>query len=119
MIKAFKRYPPCAIWRLSQRSLVAEGAAVAQASGVQLAEDTVARIVAVVQHFPPQVRSSQYDDLVAGRRWELEVLNGTIVRLGHACFALADAVSSLNNCCRIRQSKATKCDPATVSGHRS
>ena len=36
-----------------------------------------------------------------------------------ACYALADAVSSLNNCCSIRQLKATKCNPATVSGNRS
>jgi 2-dehydropantoate 2-reductase len=62
--------------------LITEGAAVANASGIPLTEDRVAHIVELVRHFPPQVRSSQYDDLVAGRRLELEALNGTIVRLG-------------------------------------
>ncbi len=64
------------------RGLVAEGAAVARASGVQLTEDVVDRAFAAMQHFPPQVRSSQYYDLEAGRRLETDALNGAIVRLG-------------------------------------
>lgn len=73
----------CAETQQLMRGLIVEGAAVARASGVPLAEEIVTQTLATVQHFPPQVRSSQYYDLVAGRRLELDALNGTIVRLGH------------------------------------
>jgi 2-dehydropantoate 2-reductase len=55
---------------------------VARAGGVGLADDCVERAVATAEGFEPWARGSLYADLVAGRRLELEALNGTVVRLG-------------------------------------
>src|SRR5437762_2197091 len=59
-----------------------ETAAVARAMRVPLAADCVPRLLEVLSRFDPTARASQYHDLVAGRRLELESLNGTTVRLG-------------------------------------
>ena len=37
---------------------------------------------AVLRGLGPQIRGSLYYDLAAGRRLEIETLNGTVVRLG-------------------------------------
>ena len=64
------------------RGAMAEVAAVARACGVDLPADVVDRAFAVVSRYPPTMRASMANDLEAGRRLELEALNGTVVRLG-------------------------------------
>ena len=62
------------------RQLVAEVAALAAAEGVSLGEDVVDRLVSFAEALEPSARSSLHDDLVAGRRLELEALHGTAVK---------------------------------------
>ena len=64
------------------RGLLDETEAVARAHGVPLPADAVKSALAAVRAVEPSRRSSMYTDLVAGRRLELEALNGTLVRLG-------------------------------------
>jgi 2-dehydropantoate 2-reductase len=61
-----------------------EAAAVGRAEGVPLADDAVERWYQPLAAFPPGLYGSMYHDLAAGRRMELEGLNGTVVRLGEA-----------------------------------
>jgi 2-dehydropantoate 2-reductase len=61
-----------------------EVVAVGRAEGVALPEDMVARLYSRFAALPPNVSGSMYQDVVAGRRLELEGLNGTVVRLGEA-----------------------------------
>ena len=69
--------------RQMMSEVMAEVAAVAVASGVPLPGDAVPRLLAYLErHMAPEARSSQLSDLQAGRRLELEYLNGTAVRLG-------------------------------------
>ncbi|SRR5579884_31081 len=63
------------------KGVMKEAALVAQASGVPLTDDAVKRCFALAQSFEPWARGSLYHDLAAGRRMELDVLNGTVVRL--------------------------------------
>ncbi len=62
--------------------VVAEGVAVARASGVALSEEAVEKTLGMMQRSPPQARPSQYYDIEAGRRLEVDAFNGKIVRLG-------------------------------------
>jgi 2-dehydropantoate 2-reductase len=64
------------------RGAMEEAATVGRALGVALSEDCVDRLWAQVPGLDPSVRSSMLHDLLAGRRLELESLNGTVVRLG-------------------------------------
>ncbi len=64
------------------RQTLEEVQAVAQASGVTLPADCVDRWIAFCATLAPGLRSSMANDLNAGRRLELESLNGTVVRLG-------------------------------------
>ena len=64
------------------RGVMEETAAVARAMRIPLAGDCVPRLFDVLSRFDPTARASQYHDLVAGRRLELESLNGMTVRLG-------------------------------------
>ena len=66
------------------KGVMAEVAEVARAKGVALPGDPVARGFALATGFEPEARGSLYTDLAAGRRLELETLNGTVVRLGRA-----------------------------------
>jgi 2-dehydropantoate 2-reductase len=59
-----------------------EVAAVAQVGGIALPGDSTERGMALVRGFEPWARGSLYHDLAAGRRLEVEMLNGTVVRLG-------------------------------------
>ena len=61
------------------RETLEEVAAVARARGINLPEGIVDRLIIRA----PSERGFMYYDLVAGRRLELEALNGTVVRLGH------------------------------------
>lgn len=64
------------------RGVMEEAAAVGHATGVALPDDSVERGFALAGGFEPWARGSLYHDLAAGRRLELETLNGTVVRLG-------------------------------------
>jgi 2-dehydropantoate 2-reductase len=56
--------------------------AVARASGANLPEACVDQSMDFFSSMGPSVRGSMYYDLAGGRRLELDVLNGTVVRLG-------------------------------------
>jgi 2-dehydropantoate 2-reductase len=66
-------------WAGFQR-LVAEVAAVAEADGVPLPLVAQERALTLAQSVEPSSFSSLHDDLVAGRRMELEALHGLVVR---------------------------------------
>lgn len=66
-------------WTMFRR-LVAEIVALAEVEGVELADDTVERISGFAQALEPGSFSSLHDDLVRGRRLELEALHGFVVR---------------------------------------
>ena len=60
-----------------------EAEVVARASGIGIPEGTAQRHLAFIEsRFAPGTRSSQLEDILAGRRLELESLNGEVVRLG-------------------------------------
>jgi 2-dehydropantoate 2-reductase len=56
--------------------------AVGRAWGVDLSADIVDRSVALTRGFSPQTQPSMLVDLEAGRRLELEAMNGAVVRFG-------------------------------------
>ena len=64
------------------RGTMQEVEAVARASGAALPEKCVEQSMDLFNSMGPSMRGSMYYDLAAGRRLELEVLNGTVVRLG-------------------------------------
>src|SRR5512132_148126 len=68
-----------AAWAGFQR-LVAEVAAVAEADGSPIPAAAQQRALALAQSVEPGSFSSLHDDLVAGRRMELEALHGLVVR---------------------------------------
>ena len=74
----------CAETRHLLRSTMIEVEAVAQARGATLPEGCVDQSMDFFSSIEPSARGSMYYDLAAGRRLELEVLNGTVVRLGNA-----------------------------------
>jgi 2-dehydropantoate 2-reductase len=64
------------------RGALEEGVAVAHACGIAMPEGFVDQALAFVEELPLLARPSQYRDLVAGRRLEIDFLNGTLVQLG-------------------------------------
>lgn len=67
------------------RGLMAEGAVVGRARGVPVADDVAERALGrmrAVAAANPEVRGSMYFDLIAGKRLELEAINGAVVRMG-------------------------------------
>lgn len=64
------------------RGTMEEVEAVGRASGITLPEGYVDEVFTLISSVDPRMRSSMYLDLAAGRRMELEALNGTAVRLG-------------------------------------
>jgi 2-dehydropantoate 2-reductase len=81
------RSPAGTVWgdpdlRALFRAAVHETEAVARAEGIAMAPDTVSRIEAYMEALPGSTRSSLLIDLLAGRRLELEVLAGHVVRRG-------------------------------------
>jgi 2-dehydropantoate 2-reductase len=72
----------CPETRSMYQETLQEVYAVARARGVALHQDCVARWTALADKLAPGLRSSMANDLNAGRRLELESLNGTVVRLG-------------------------------------
>lgn len=61
--------------------IVAECAAVAGAAGVRLPDDTLAQVLALAETMPDQL-SSTAQDVMRGKRSEIDHLNGFIVRRG-------------------------------------
>jgi 2-dehydropantoate 2-reductase len=59
-----------------------ETQAVGQAAGVPVPSDHAAKMMKFFQASDRAIRGSLYYDLAAGRRLEIETLNGTVVRLG-------------------------------------
>ena len=72
----------CEETRNLMRSTMQEVEAVARASGAALPGDCVDQSMDLFSSLEPSIRGSMYYDLAAGRRLELDVLNGTLVRLG-------------------------------------
>src|SRR5437899_10729199 len=68
-------------WRLF-RTIVEEVTALARAAGVTLPDDTVDRTLKLAESIPPGSRASLAQDLLQGRRLELEALHGYAARLG-------------------------------------
>ena len=59
-----------------------EVAAVAVAHRVSLGEEAIANNMALAKSFPPNNKTSMFQDLEAGRRLEIDYLSGAVVRLG-------------------------------------
>ena len=66
-------------WAMFRR-IASEVVAVARSEGVRVAPDTVDAVVSFAEQLHPDARSSLHDDLVAGRRLELDALHGSVVR---------------------------------------
>jgi 2-dehydropantoate 2-reductase len=73
----------CPDTRALVEDVIREVATVGRARGVPISDDIVDRLMAVFATYPPAARPSLLEDLEAGRRLEIESLNGTVVRLGH------------------------------------
>jgi 2-dehydropantoate 2-reductase len=69
--------------------------AVARAEGVPVATDVVDRIVPYIDAIPGTMRSSLLIDLQAGKRIEVEALQGTVVRRGAALGVPTPIMSTL------------------------
>ena len=67
-------------WRM-YRDVISEVAAVADAEGIALPDDTVTEAIALAESLDDDSYSSLHYDLEHGKRMELEALNGHVVRL--------------------------------------
>ncbi len=72
----------CPASRALYRGIMEEVAAVADAHGIALPPDAVARWFELSLGLPDWTYGSMYHDLAAGRPIEIDSLNGTVVRLG-------------------------------------
>jgi 2-dehydropantoate 2-reductase len=77
------------------RSVVAEAWSVGRAEGVPLPDDLVEQQLAFARGLEPDGRSSLADDLVAGRRMELDALLGELVRRGQRSEVATPASAAL------------------------
>jgi 2-dehydropantoate 2-reductase len=73
----------CVETRKLLRRTMEEVETVAHESGAALPEGSVDQSMEFFSSFEPLMRGSMYYDLAAGRRLELDVLNGIVVRLGN------------------------------------
>ena len=64
------------------RAVIEEGVAVGRALGIPLPADCVERNWAILAGLDRSARGSMSHDILAGRRLEIEALNGAVVRLG-------------------------------------
>jgi 2-dehydropantoate 2-reductase len=64
------------------RGALQEAHAVGRAKGIRLADDVVKRHWSMILGLPAAAHGSMLQDLQAGRRLELESLNGSVVRMG-------------------------------------
>jgi len=72
----------CVETRSLLKGTMQEVEAVGRASGATLPEGCADQSMDFFSSLEPSIRGSMYYDLAAGRRLELDVLNGTVVRLG-------------------------------------
>jgi 2-dehydropantoate 2-reductase len=72
----------CPETRTLFRQAMEETQAVGQATGVPVPDDHAGKMMKFFEGSDPAIRGSLYYDLAAGRRLEIETLNGTVVRLG-------------------------------------
>ncbi len=72
----------CPETRTLFRQAMEETQAVGQATGVPVPSDHAGKMMKFFEGSDPAIRGSLYYDLAAGRRLEIETLNGTVVRLG-------------------------------------
>ena len=72
----------CGETRMLLQQVLEETDAVGRAEGVALPAGLVERLLRFFENSDPAIRGSLYYDLAAGRRLEIETLNGTVVRLG-------------------------------------
>src|SRR2546428_13372489 len=79
-------------WRMF-RTILEEVTALARASGVALPANVVETLVKQGEALPPELMASLGNDLVQGRRLELEALHGHAARLGER-FGLATPAGS-------------------------
>ncbi len=63
-------------------ALTAETIAVGEAKGIALEPEIEVEVLRKLQAFPAEMKPSMLHDLEAGRRLELDWLNGTVARLG-------------------------------------
>jgi 2-dehydropantoate 2-reductase len=68
--------------RRTLEALTAETIAVGKAKGVALEPEIEVEVLRKLEAFPAEVKPSMLHDLEAGRRLELDWLNGTVARLG-------------------------------------
>jgi 2-dehydropantoate 2-reductase len=86
-VGAVTRAPAGALRSLPETRAMLEQAmqeilAVAQARGIALPREAVARTMALIDGLPPEGTASMQRDLIAGRPSELESQNGAVARLG-------------------------------------
>jgi 2-dehydropantoate 2-reductase len=72
----------CPETRALFRQVMEETQAVGRAGGVPVPQEHAERMLKFFEGSDPAIRGSLYYDLAAGRRLEIETLNGTVVRLG-------------------------------------
>jgi 2-dehydropantoate 2-reductase len=84
--------------------------AVARAEGVPVAADVVDRIVSYVEAIPGSMRSSLLIDLQAGKRIEVEALQGTVVRRGAAAGVPTPIIATLYSVLKLHAA-GVKIDP--------
>ena len=72
----------CPETRALFRQVMEETQLVGRASGVPVPQEHAERMLKFFEGSDPAIRGSLYYDLAAGRRLEIETLNGTVVRLG-------------------------------------
>ncbi len=68
--------------RVMLAAQIGETEALGRAKGVNLAPDVAERILAQIDGVPAEAKPSMFMDLEAGRPLELEVLQGTIIKMG-------------------------------------
>jgi 2-dehydropantoate 2-reductase len=72
----------CAETRTLYQEVMEETLAVGRAEGVALPDEVVERTLKLFEAGDPAIHGSLYYDLAAGRRLEIDTLNGAVVRLG-------------------------------------
>lgn len=78
---AFRSVPQT---RALLEAAVREVGQVAEASGIRLGEDAIARTIGFIDSLPPKGTSSMQRDFEAGRRTELDNLSGAVSRIGRS-----------------------------------
>ncbi len=91
--------------RETMRDIVEETLAVAEASGITMAPDMLARTYGIAQAMPTQF-SSTAQDLARGKPTEIDHLNGYVVRRGAALGIATPANRALHALVKLIESKS-------------